>query len=94
MSLCSRFLGRDFLETFGVRVASRIHEAPGEGSDILVTINKKGAFYSYVIDYECLIGVVETRFFIACEILQACKGGNAGQRPKLFTKTTDVTALE
>jgi serine/threonine protein kinase len=64
-----------------------------KASNVLFT--KSNQFWNdgwacYVADFECSIGVIGTGFFRAPEILQACKNGNASQRPYLFTKAADV----
>ncbi|KAG0561702.1 hypothetical protein KC19_9G085200 [Ceratodon purpureus] len=44
----------------------------------------------FVADYECSIGVVGTGFFMAPEILQACKDGKPNKRPEVFSKASDI----
>ena len=48
---------------------------------------------SFVVDFECSIGVVGMRFWRALEILEACKDNNVSERLEIFTKQGDVDLL-
>jgi serine/threonine protein kinase len=63
-----------------------------KASNVLIQGSKNGwpKWYGFVVDYECLIGVVGTGFFMAREILQACKDGTASKKSKVFSITADA----
>ena len=61
-----------------------------KASNMLGKVHHDDHFQCFVGDYECSIGVVETRPFRAPEILEACKEKSVSKRPELFRMASNV----